>query len=173
MAALQVVRYLGGVPIATTPSSSQRAALEDAGAATVLVPGELDTPLSTAIREATGQRGADLVLDANGGPEVEQLVNGCRPGASVIVHGGLSGKPTPLPAGGYAPVWLRRFVVFEVTRDPEALRRAEHFVRSGLAIGAFTPIIDRVFDFNDVGNAHRYVDSDDRAPGKPILLVRR
>lgn len=173
MAALQVARHLGAVPIATTPSGTQRAALEAAGAATVLVTGELDGPLSEAIRDATGGNGADLVLDANGGPEVEQLVAGCRPGASVIVHGGLSGQPTPLPAGGYAPVWMRRFVVFEITKDPAALRRAEHFIRSGLDLGAFAPIIDRVFDFDDVGNAHRYVDSDDRAPGKPILLVRR
>lgn len=173
MAALQVARHLGAVPIATTPSGTQRAALEAAGAATVLVTGELDGPLAEAIRDATGGNGADLVLDANGGPEVEQLVAGCRPGASVIVHGGLSGQPTPLPAGGYAPVWMRRFVVFEITKDPAALRRAEHFIRSGLDLGAFAPIIDRVFDFDDVGNAHRYVDSDDRAPGKPILLVRR
>lgn len=68
---------------------------------------------------------------------------------------------------------LLRFVLFEITKDPKALRRAEHFVRSGLAIGAFTPIIDRVFEFGGVANAHRYIDSDDRAPGKPILLVRR
>jgi NADPH:quinone reductase-like Zn-dependent oxidoreductase len=173
VAALQVARHLGAVPIATTPKAAQRAALEAAGADTVIVTGGLDRPLSEAIRAATGGRGAELVLDANGGPEVEQLVAGCRAGASVIVHGGLSGQPTPLPGGGYAPVWLRRYVVFEITKDPDALRRAEHFVRSGLAIGVFAPIIDRVFDFEDVADAHRYIDSDDRAPGKPILLVRR
>jgi NADPH:quinone reductase-like Zn-dependent oxidoreductase len=98
-------------------------------------------------------------------------VRACAPGATVIVHGGLSGEPTPLPAGRYAPVWLRRYTVFEVTGDPAALRRAEHFVRAGLATGAFAPIIDRVFDFDDVAAAHRYVDSDERAPGKPVLRV--
>jgi len=171
MAALQVVRQLGAVPIATTPSEGQRDALRAAGAAEVLVTAEL-ADVAGAIRAATEGRGADLVLDAVGGPWVEQLVRGCAAGATVIVHGGLSGQATPLPAGRYAPVWLRRYTVFEITGDPAALRRGEHFVRAGLATGALAPIVDRVFDFDDVAAAHRYVDSDDRAPGKPVLRVR-
>jgi len=173
MAALQVVRQLGAVPIATTSNAAQRDALLAAGAADVLVTAALTAPgaLADAIRAATGGRGADLVLDAVGGPLVEELVRACAPGATVIVHGGLSGEPTPLPGGRYAPVWLRRYTVFEVTGDPAALRRAEHFVRAGLATGAFAPIIDRVFDFDDVAEAHAYIDSPDRAPGKPVLRV--
>jgi NADPH:quinone reductase-like Zn-dependent oxidoreductase len=174
VAAVQVVRHLGAVPIATTTATAQVQPLLDAGAEAVLATEALAgrDALSTALRDATGGRGATLVLDAMGGPGVEQLVRACAPGGAVIVHGGLSGEPTPLPAGRYAPVWLRRYTVFEVTGEPEALRRAEHFVRSGLALGAFVPNIDRVFDFDDVVAAHRYVDSPDRAPGKPVLRVR-
>ena len=128
--------------------------------------------LATAIRAATGGHGADLVLDAVGGPQVEALVRGCARGASVIVHGGLSGQPTPLPAGGPDPVWLRRYHVFEITTDPATLRRAEHFVRAGLAGAAFAPVIDRIFDFDDIIAAHRYVDAPDRRPGKPVVRVR-
>ena len=91
----------------------------------------------------------------------------------MIVHGGLSGQPTPLPAGGPDPVWLRRYHVFEITTDPAAMGRAEHFVRAGLAVGAFTPLVDRIFEFDDVVAAHAYVDSIDRRPGKPVLRVRR
>ena len=171
MAALQVVRQLGAVPVATIPTAGHGDALRAAGAAEVLVTGELED-LAGAIRGATEGRGADLVLDAVGGPLVEQLVRGCARGATVIVHGGLSGEPTPLPAGRYAPVWLRRYTVFEITGDPAVLRRGEHFVRAGLATGAFGSIVDRVFDFADVAEAHRYVDSDERAPGKPVLRVR-
>ena len=111
--------------------------------------------LPAAVRAATDGHGADLVLDAEGGPRVEHLVAACAPGAAVIVHGGLSGQPTPLPAGGPDPVWLRRYHVFEITTDPAAMRRAEHYVRSGLAAGALTPMVDRVFAFDDVVAAHR------------------
>ena len=169
LAAVRVLRHLGAIPVATVTSDASRAALFDAGAHAVLVD---DGDLTAALRDATGG-GADLVLDAVGGPRVEELVRACAPGATVIVHGGLSGQPTPLPGGRYAPVWMRRYLVFEITGDPAAMRRAEHFVRAGLACGAFTPSVDRVFDFDDVAAAHAYVDSPDRAPGKPVLRVRR
>jgi NADPH:quinone reductase-like Zn-dependent oxidoreductase len=171
VAALQVVRHLGAIPVATIPSPAQRDAVLAAGAESVVVTSETED-LAAALRAAPAGRGAALVLDADGGPAVADLVRACAPDATVIVHGGLSGEPTPLPAAGYAPVWLRRYRVFEITGDPEALRRAEHFVRSGLATGAFTPLVDRVFAFDDVVAAHEYVDSPDRAPGKPVLRIR-
>jgi NADPH:quinone reductase-like Zn-dependent oxidoreductase len=173
MAALQVVRHLGAIPIATTPKAAQVGPLTEAGADAVLPVEALAGPgaLAGALREATDGHGADLILDANGGPGVEQLVRACAPGAAVIVHGGLAGQPTPLPAAGYAPVWLRRYHVFEVTGEPAVLRRGAHFVRSGLASGAFAPIIDRIFEFEQVAQAHEYLDSADRAPGKPVLRV--
>ncbi|WP_028938019.1 zinc-dependent alcohol dehydrogenase family protein [Pseudonocardia spinosispora] len=170
VAALQVLRYLGAVAIAVAADGTDRTTLLKAGAHTVIDADSAD--VSAAIREATGGRGAALVLDAVGGPGVADLVAACAPGAVVIVHGGLSGEQTPLPAGRYAPVWLRRYTLFEVTGDPAALRRAEHFVRSGLAVGALVPLVDRVFDFEDVAEAHTYLDSPDRAPGKPVLRVR-
>jgi NADPH:quinone reductase-like Zn-dependent oxidoreductase len=69
-------------------------------------------------------------------------------------------------------VWLRRYRVFEITGDPETLRRAVAFVRAGLECGALRPVVDRVFGFDDVAEAHAYLDSPDRAPGKPVLRVR-
>ncbi|HEY4004999.1 MAG TPA: zinc-dependent alcohol dehydrogenase family protein [Pseudonocardia sp.] len=180
MAAVQAARYLGACPVATTPSGGQRATLLRAGAHAVIATDELpernehgeQPPLTEAILAATEQRGAALVLDAEGGPAVRQLVQACSPGASVIVHGGLSGEPTPLPGGQYPPVWLRRYTVFEITGDPAAMRRAEHFVRAGLAGGALGSLVDRVFDFADVVAAHNYLVSPERAPGKPVLRVR-
>jgi NADPH:quinone reductase-like Zn-dependent oxidoreductase len=169
MAALQVLRHLGAVPIATAPSADQREALLAAGAAAVITD---EDDLVDAIRTATRGHGADLVLDAVGGPQVADLVRACAADATVIVHGGLSGQPTPLPGGRYAPVWLRRYHVYEVTTDAAALRRAEHFVHAGLATGAFTPIVDRVFDFDDIVAAHTYVDSPERRLGKPVVRVR-
>jgi NADPH:quinone reductase-like Zn-dependent oxidoreductase len=169
MAALQVLRYLGAVPLATTPSVRHRQALLDAGADGVIT----DDDLVGGIGTLTDGHGADLVLDAVGGPQVSEVVRACARNATVIVHGDLSGQPTPLPAGGYSPVWLRRYRVHEITTDPAALRRGEHFVRAGLAAGAFAPLVDRVFDFEDVAAAHAYVDSPERGPGKPVLRVRR
>jgi NADPH:quinone reductase-like Zn-dependent oxidoreductase len=171
LAAIQVLRYLGAEVVVTTPAEEQVAGLRAAGAERVVVGGPYagEFPLAEALLTEFGP--ADLVLDAVGGPQVAQLVKACAPGASVLVHGGLSGLPTPLPGGGYAAVWLRRYRVFEITGDAAALRRAVAFVRAGLECGALRPVLDRVFGFDDVVAAHEYLDSPDRAPGKPVLRV--
>lgn len=171
VAALRAARHAGAVAVATVACPDHVEAVRAAGAHDVVVTEGCDD-LTGAVLTALG-RGADLVLDADGGPQVADLVRACAPGAAVIVHGGLSGQPTPLPGGTYAPVWLRRFHLHEITGDPDALRRAEHFVRSGLASGAFAPMVDRVFAFDDVAAAHAYVDSPGRAPGKPVLCPPR
>lgn len=168
MAALQVLRHLGAVPVATA-APAHHAALRGVGAAAVVDDGQ---PIGDAVRDAFGGHGADLVLDAVGGPGVRDIAALCGPGAALLVHGGLSGRPTPLPDA----VWTRRFHVHEVTRDPVALRRAELFVRAGLACGAFAPLVDRVFpllDLDALAAAHAYLESPDRGPGKPVLVVER
>lgn len=169
-AALQVARHLGVHAVAVVVDDRHAAALRSAGAAAVLT----GAPGPAQLREALGG-GADLVLDADGGPGVERLVRACAPGAAVIVHGGLSGEPTPLPSAGYAPVWLRRFHVREVTGDPAVLARAEAFARAGLGGGTLAPLVERVFDLDDgiaaVVAAHEHLESPDRAPGKPVLRI--
>ena len=165
-AALQTARHIGARAVAVVPDGRHGDALRAAGADEVLT----GTPDAERLREALGG-GADLVLDAEGGPGVERLVRACAPGGAVIVHGGLSGEPTPLPAAGYAPVWLRRFHVREVVGDPAVLARAVAFARAGLAAGTLTPLVDRIFDLADVAAAHDYLESPDRAPGKPVLRI--
>jgi NADPH:quinone reductase-like Zn-dependent oxidoreductase len=167
MAALQVLRHLGAVVVATG-AAVQHPALRELGAAAVL-----ERPEPDAVRAGFGGHDADLVLDAVGGPGVHELAGICRPGGTLIVHGALSGEPTPLPDGA-RPVWARRYHVYEVTRSPDVLRRAEHFVRAGLAAGTLVPVVDRTFDFHDltqVRAAHDYLESADRGPGKPVLVI--
>lgn len=167
-AALQVARHLGVHAVAVVPDDRHADVLCAAGATEVLT----GTPGPDDLRAALGG-GADLVLDAEGGPGVARLVRACAPGGAVIVHGGLSGELTPLPAAGYAPVWLRRFHVREVTGDAATLARAEAFARAGLAAGTLVPLVERVFDLDDgvaaVAAAHEHLESPDRAPGKPVL----
>lgn len=167
MASLQMLRHLGAVVVATA-DPAQHGALRELGAEQVLAEPDPD-----GVRAGFGGHDADLVLDAVGGPGVHGLAGLCRPGGTLIVHGGLSGEPTPLP-GAIRPVWVRRYHVHEVTRDPVVLRRAELLVRAGLACGSLVPLVDRTFDFHDLDQvvaAHEYLESPDRGPGKPVLVL--
>jgi NADPH:quinone reductase-like Zn-dependent oxidoreductase len=62
----------------------------------------------------------------------------------------------------------RTYTLFEITTDPQRLRRAVEFVDAGLADGGFTPVADRTFDFAE---AHRYMRADAHV-GKIVVTVR-
>jgi NADPH:quinone reductase-like Zn-dependent oxidoreductase len=65
----------------------------------------------------------------------------------------------------------RTYTLFEITTDPQRLRRAVEFVDAGLADGGFTPVADRTFDFADIAEAHRYMRAGAHV-GKIVVTVR-
>ncbi len=68
------------------------------------------------------------------------------------------------------PVFVRPYTLFEITNDPQRLRRAQHFIATGLASGAFAPVIDRTFDLGDIVAAHRYLEAGAQV-GKIVVTV--
>ncbi|GAA3218953.1 zinc-dependent alcohol dehydrogenase family protein [Actinocorallia longicatena] len=169
LAAIQVARRMGAVPIATTRGRAKAGRLLRAGAEEVIVTGEED--VTAGILRITGGRGADLVLDAVAGPGVTALAGGLAPGGRLFVYGGLSGRDTPFPPlGTMRARSMHGYVMFETTTDPVRLRRAEAFVSSGLRSGAFVPVVDRVFALEEIVEAHRYLESGDQF-GKIVVTA--
>ncbi|WP_455568557.1 zinc-binding dehydrogenase [Streptomyces netropsis] len=84
----------------------------------------------------------------------------------------MSGEPTPYPGFelGMPALNMRTYTLFEVTTDPERLRRAEAFVSSGLRTGAFRPAVDRTFPLDEIAVAHRYMESGAQV-GKIVVTV--
>lgn len=169
VAAIQIARRVGAVPIATTRTAAKRQALLDAGAAAVVVTDEED--VTARVRELTDGRGVELVFDPVAGPGVVPLAETLAPGGSLIVYGMLSGEPTPFPPmGTMRGRSMRSYVLPETTGDPERLRRAAAFVTSGLRSGAFVPTVDRVFGLEEIAEAHRYMEAGDQV-GKIVVTV--
>ncbi|MGW0912630.1 zinc-dependent alcohol dehydrogenase family protein [Streptomyces sp. NPDC002784] len=172
LAAIQVARRVGAVPVATTRTRAKREALLKAGAAEVIVTGE--ESVVDRVRAVTGGRGAEFVLDAVAGPGVTDLARVVAPGGTLFVYGALSGEATPYPGIelGLPALNMRAYTVLETTRDPLRLRRAEAFVASGLSGGAFTPAVDRVFPLEEIVQAHRYLEAGSQV-GKIVVTVGR
>ncbi|MGW1781901.1 zinc-binding dehydrogenase [Streptomyces sp. NPDC002143] len=100
----------GAIPIATTNSPAKEQRLRDAGAAHVMVPGRDD--LTRAILEATGGKGAQAVFDAVAGPAIEDLARATVRDGVILVHGSLSGRPTPMPGlSQMRPVYVRPYTL--------------------------------------------------------------
>jgi NADPH2:quinone reductase len=170
LAAVQIALALGAIPIATTRTNRKREALLQAGAAYVIATEEQD--LVAEVRKITGNSGARLIFDPIAGPGVEKLAKAAAAGGTIIIYGGLSAQQTPFP-GGLAMVRglaLRGFTVFEITKDLKRLARAKAFIYGGLANGTLRPTIDRSFRFEDIAEAHRYMEKSEQV-GKIIITV--
>jgi NADPH:quinone reductase-like Zn-dependent oxidoreductase len=170
LAAIQIARKLGATVIATTRSSKKRDALLGAGATHVVA--TLDQDVVAEVRKITSGAGVRIVFDSIAGPFVESLAKVTAKAGTIIIYGGLSGEATPFP-GGLAmarALTLRGYTLFELTSNPTRLQKAKAFIIEGLSAGYLSPVVDRVFKFDDIIEAHRYMEAGGQI-GKVVVTV--
>jgi NADPH:quinone reductase-like Zn-dependent oxidoreductase len=171
LAAMQIARIVGARPIAITRDPGKRAALFAHGAEQVVVSGGDD--LAVQLREASGG-GAKLAFDPVAGPGIAPLAEALAPGGTLVVYGNLGGRAEHTPFPFYTAVGkglsLRGYLVFELLRDPARLTCGRAFVEAHLAHGTLHPVIDRVFDFDHIVDAHRHLESNAQI-GKVVVRV--
>ncbi|MGY4406153.1 zinc-dependent alcohol dehydrogenase family protein [Bradyrhizobium sp. USDA 3315] len=170
LAAIQSANRIGAVPIAVTRTSAKAQALREAGAAHVIASAEQD--LQSRLEQIAGPNGVRVVLDAVGGPAFVPLTAAMAPGGILIEYGGLSPEPTPFPLANVLgkSLTLRGYLVHEIVRDPARLTAAKAFILDGLADGTLRPIIARTFPFEEIVEAHRYLESNTQF-GKIVVTV--
>lgn len=170
LAAIQIARRVGATAIAVTRTSTKKSALLAAGAPYVVVSQEED--LKARIMSICGSGGARVVLDAVGGPIFEPLTAAMSHYGILVEYGGLDTAATPFPLSQVLGkcLTLRGYLVHEVIQDPVRLAAAKDFIASGVACGELQPIIDRIFAFEDIIQAHRYLESN-RQFGKIVVML--
>lgn len=172
LAAMQIARNVGAVPIAATRTSAKKAALAELGAAHVIATEEED--LVAEVMRVTDGRGARIVFDPIGGPGVQTLAEAAAAQGIIVLYGNIAGKaletPFPFLPGIWKGLSLRAYIVSEVLRDPERLGRGLAFVRDGLAAGWLRPAIARTFSLDEIVEAHRYLESGQQV-GKIVVTV--
>jgi NADPH:quinone reductase-like Zn-dependent oxidoreductase len=170
LAAIQIANAVGAIPIAVTRTSAKAAALVGAGARHVIASEKED--LASLANEITKGIGVRVALDPIAGPGLEDIANAMAPSGIVLEYGALSSEPTPFPLFPFLSKTLRlhAFQYKEIVRDDAALERAKEFILAGLAAGKLQPIIDRVFPFERIVDAHRYLESNQQF-GKIVVTV--
>lgn len=170
LAAIQIANRIGAVPIAVTRTSAKRQALRDAGAADVVASAEED--IRSRLADVAGSNGPRVVFDAVGGPAFEPLTAVMAPGGILIEYGGLSPEPTPFPLFNVLTksLTLRGYLVHEIVRDPARLAKAKAFILDGLSDGTLMPIIARTFPFEEIVEAHRFLESNTQF-GKIVVTI--
>jgi NADPH:quinone reductase-like Zn-dependent oxidoreductase len=159
--ALQFAKQLGARVIATTGSAHKEARLRELGADQVV--NYTTTPdWELAVRELTGGRGADRVVDVAG--DVSRSLKSVAMNGHVALVGFVSGSRPPIDPG------LLFGAVATVRAVSVGSRSQFEDMNRFIAQHRFQPVIDRVFDFNDTLEAYRYYESG-TAFGKVVISV--
>jgi NADPH:quinone reductase-like Zn-dependent oxidoreductase len=170
IAAIQIVNSKRGIPIAVTRTAAKQERLKELGAKHVIVLAQED--LVAEVNAITKDDGARLVFDPVAGPFVTRLAEAAGSRATLLIYGSLSGFETPFPTALAIRKRLtfRGYTLFEITTDASRLEKAVEFVMAGLREGLLRPVIAKVFHFDEIVQAHRYLESNQQI-GKIVVTV--
>jgi putative PIG3 family NAD(P)H quinone oxidoreductase len=170
--AIQLARAFGARVFATAGSSEKCAACERLGAERAI--NYRDTDFVAAVREATGGRGVDVILDMVGGDYLARNVDLLPLDGRLVQIGTLGGPKAQI---NMVPVLQRRLTITGSTlrarsiAEKGAIARAlsEH-VWPLLESGTVAPVIHAVFPLRAAAEAHRTMEADTHI-GKLVLQV--
>lgn len=165
IAAIQLARFMGAVPIAVTRGRDKAARLRELGAHDVIVSDEED--VVARVREITGGAGIQMVFDPIGGPGTARLAETLGRRGMYLIYGSLSFDPTPFPVGlAFAnDLTMRTFALNPGAQDLESSKR---MVREAVARGVLRPVIGATFPLEEAPAAYRLMESNSHI-GKIVL----
>jgi NADPH:quinone reductase-like Zn-dependent oxidoreductase len=170
LAAIQIVNYAGATPIALTRTSEKKQRLHEAGAKHVIATQEQDM-LAEVIR-ITGGNGARVAFEPVGGLDFPKVIAALTFQGIAYIYGALSEDDTTIPV----LEMIRKMAVVKgysvrlLTGDAERRNAAVEYVTKGLASGALKPVIDRTFKFDEIVEAHRYLENSGQF-GKIVVTL--
>ncbi|MEL6059529.1 zinc-dependent alcohol dehydrogenase family protein [Methylobacterium sp. DCY52] len=170
IAAFQIARSVGATAIATTRTNAKAKALREAGAHHVIATAEED--LAARVMEITGGKGARVVFDPIGGPEIARLAAAMAIGGILLEYGALSPDEGPFPQFAVLgkSLTLKGYLFTEIVSDDAILDRAKAFINEGLQSGALNPLISRTFPFDQMQEATRFLESNEQI-GKIVVTL--
>jgi NADPH:quinone reductase-like Zn-dependent oxidoreductase len=160
LAAIQIAKYAGATSIALTRTSEKRQQLLDVGAAHVIATGEVD--MVAEVMRITNGAGARVVFDPVGGPDFPKLISALAFQGVIYIYGALAAGVTPLPVLemiAKMPV-IKGHNIWLTSGDETRRKAAVAFILAGLESGDLKPVIDRTFRFDEMIEAHRYLEGN-------------
>ncbi|HEY8451898.1 MAG: NAD(P)H-quinone oxidoreductase [Micromonosporaceae bacterium] len=171
--AIQYAKAMGARVIATA-RAVKHAALTELGADLVIDYEREDFVAAT--REATGGRGADVILDIMGAAYLSRNIDALAPDGRLAIIGLQGGRRAEIDL---AKLMAVRGVVGGATLRARPLADKARIVRAVhqqvwplVAAGTIKPVIDRRLPMTEAAEAHRLVEASEHL-GKVLLLVPR
>ena len=173
-AAIQLAREAGAIPIATAGSEEKLKVCGDLGARCLINYKKED--FAAKVLQYTEQQGVQIILDPIGASYWQQNVKAIGLDGRWIVIGGLGGYA--IQEFNFQPLMRKRIhLLFSTLRsrsEPDKISLTEQFLAFAadrLADGRLRPVIDRIFPWTDVMDAHEYMRQNKNI-GKVVLSVQ-
>jgi NADPH:quinone reductase-like Zn-dependent oxidoreductase len=171
--AIQLAHAQGARVFTTARTAAKLEAVRKLGADVAINYREQD--FVKVVRDETGGRGADVILDNMGAAYLERNVQSLAAGGRLIVLGFQGGRRGTLDLGvlfaKWASVTSGSLRARPVEQKAAIASATSAFVWPKIESGEVQPVIDRVLPLDDVVEAHRLVESSDHI-GKVVLRVR-
>jgi NADPH:quinone reductase-like Zn-dependent oxidoreductase len=170
LAAIQIANRVGAHPIALTRTKEKVHGLLERGAAAVIATAEQD--LYAEVTRLTNQKGVDLVFDPVGGPGFTSLAKSTRSGGLLILYGALDPQPTTIPPFDIIArdITIRGLALSALNKNDEARGALKDFVQAGLKDRSLKPAVARTFSFDEIRDAHRFIESGEHF-GKVVITL--
>jgi putative PIG3 family NAD(P)H quinone oxidoreductase len=175
-AAVQIARAIGAHVIGTARSRDKLERVRPLGLDDALLverPGEAGA-FAPAVMQATGGRGADVVLELVGGAYVPEDLACVAPRGRIVLVGMMAGARADLDLGRMLHRRVQMIGTMLRARPLEekitAVQQLARHLAPLLARGSLRPVVDRVLSLAEAAEAHRYVASN-ASFGKVVLSV--
>jgi tumor protein p53-inducible protein 3 len=172
-AAIQLVKEAGATSIVTAGSEEKRQTCLDLGAAAAI--DYKAGPFAPAVKEATGDKGVNIVLDFIGAPYWEQNLESLAMDGRLIIIGTMGGsKVADLDLFSLLGRRLQVIGTSLRSKSPDdkilLTEQFTDFAMARFADGRLKPVIDSVWDLENANDAHEYMEQN-KNTGKIILRI--
>src|SRR6185437_12414411 len=174
LAAVQLVRALGGVPYGTSRTAAKITAARELGLedGAVITNGAL-SPIAERAAAWTGGAGVDIVIDLLGGPYVAASLAALAVKGRHVLISTLAGAQAEVPIGTMLRKRLTlRGTVLRSRPLEEKIAAVRAFAREVvpmLSRGILRPTVDRTFALDDIRAAHEFLESNESV-GKLVMV---
>jgi tumor protein p53-inducible protein 3 len=171
MAAAQICRAVGATCIGTSRTSARATAADRFGVRGLHVP---DARFAQAVRNATDDHGADVILDLVGAKYLEENIRALARHGRLVLTGFVGGRRAELDMGALLAAQgtiLASSLRGRTTAEKADIMRAfEQWALPLFASGGLEPVIHEVMPLSQAAAAHALLERD-VAVGKVILEV--
>ncbi len=184
-AALQICQWAGVSKVWATASGHKSSTIETYGGVAI---DRHNEDFVEVIKQATNGQGVDHILDPIGGDNLSRSLSALKEGGRLYTYGMSAAAPSSKRSIIRSFLAWRRTPKFDPLRlmtrnrgvfgvhmgtwkDEAVMVEQLHTILKGVEEGVLSPVIDSVFDAEDVAKAHQYIH-DGKNIGKVLLRFK-